>query len=108
MNLAAIPILDQHCHLLRAPGAPLTAATFRPFFAETTDPAMGPHIAQTVFYRRMLRDVAALLGCAPTEEALLARRAATPFAEYARRLFDAGNFRALLIDTGYRSADSIS
>jgi predicted TIM-barrel fold metal-dependent hydrolase len=106
MDLAAIPILDHHCHLLQQPGAPLTAAGFRPFFAETTDPAMGPHIAHTVFYQRMVRDVAALLDVEPTEEALLAARAALPFDTYARRLFDAGNFRALLIDTGFRRPDS--
>lgn len=106
MNLAAIPILDHHCHPLARPGAPLTAATWRRFFAETTDPAQGPHIAQTVFYQRMLRDVTALFGVEPTEAALLARRAATPFGEYARRLFDAGGFRRLLVDTGFRSAHS--
>jgi predicted TIM-barrel fold metal-dependent hydrolase len=107
MDLAPIPILDHHCHLLQRPVAPLTGAGFRPFFAETTDPAKVPHIAHTVFYQRMVRDVTDLLGVAPTEEALLATRAATPFAQYTRQLFDAGNFRALLIDTGFRRPDSV-
>jgi hypothetical protein len=37
---------------------------------------------------------------------LLEARNGTPPVEYARRLFDAGNWRALLIDTGYKSPDS--
>jgi predicted TIM-barrel fold metal-dependent hydrolase len=106
IDLSATPILDHHCHTLRRPGAPLAADSFRRFFAETTDPRMAAHIQHTVFYMRMLRDIAALFGCAPTEPALLELRAAMPPEAYARRLFDAGNFRALLVDTGFRSADS--
>ena len=106
MNLSAIPILDHHCHPVRRLDPALPALEFRRFFAETTDPEMAPHIAHTVFYSRMVRDVAALFGCEPTEEALLACQAATPPEEYARRLFDAGNFQALLLDTGFRSPDS--
>ena len=106
MDLSAIAILDHHCHTLRRPGPPLFGDAFRRFFAETTDPLMAAHIRHTVFYMRMLRDVAALFGCAPSEEALLELRAATPPEEYARRLFDAGNFRALLVDTGYRGPES--
>ncbi|HEU5103001.1 MAG TPA: amidohydrolase family protein [Roseiflexaceae bacterium] len=101
LDLTTIPIVDHHCHSLRRPGAALLGDEFRRFFAETTDPRMAGHIRHTVFYMRMLRDVAAVFGCAPTEEALLELRAATPAEAYARRLFDAGNFRALLVDTGF-------
>jgi predicted TIM-barrel fold metal-dependent hydrolase len=106
MDLSTIPIIDHHCHTLQRQGPPLVGDQFRRFFAETTDPAMAPHIRHTVFYMRMLRDVAGLFGCAPSEESLLELRAATPPAEYARRLFDASNFRELLVDTGYRGLDS--
>ena len=106
IDLSGIAILDHHCHTLLQPGAPLIGDGFRRFFAETTDPHMAAHIRHTVFYMRMLRDVAALFGCAPSEEALLELRAATPPEVYARRLFDAGNFRALLVDTGFRGPDS--
>jgi predicted TIM-barrel fold metal-dependent hydrolase len=105
MDLSDIAIIDHHCHTLRRPAPALDGDTFRGFFSESTDPAMAPHIARSVFYMRMLRDVAALLGCEPTEDALLALRAAAP-EEYARWLFDAGNFRALLVDTGFRARDS--
>ena len=106
IDLSGIAILDHHCHTLLRPGAPLVGDGFRRFFAETTDPRMAAHIRHTVFYMRMLRDVAALFGCAPSEEAVLDVRAAIPPEEYARRLFDAGNFRALLVDTGFRGPDS--
>jgi hypothetical protein len=101
MDLSAIPILDHHCHTLRRPGAPLEGDDFRRFFVETTDPDMAPHVRRSIFYMRALRDIAALFGCEPSEEALLRLRATTPPEAYARRLFDAGNFRALLVDTGY-------
>jgi predicted TIM-barrel fold metal-dependent hydrolase len=106
MNLSSIPILDHHCHTIRRPGQPLEGDGFRRFFAETTDPAMAPHIRHTVFYMRMLRDVADLLGCEPTETAVWAARAAADPEAYIRQLFEAGNFRALQIDTGYASPTS--
>jgi predicted TIM-barrel fold metal-dependent hydrolase len=106
MNLSAIPILDHHCHTIRRPDAPLAGDGFRRFFAETTDPQMAPHIRHTVFYMRMLRDVADLLGCEPTEAAVWAARAAAQPEAYIRQLFETGNFRALLIDTGYASPAS--
>src|SRR3954471_14045714 len=106
IDLSGLAILDHHCHTLLRPGAPLIGDGFRRFFAETTDPRMAAHIRHTVFYMRMLRDVAALFGCAPSEEAVLELRAATPPEAYARQLFDASNFRALLVDTGYQGPDS--
>lgn len=106
MDLSAIPILDHHCHTLRRPGPPLAGDAFRRFFVETTDPEMAPHVRRTIFYMRTLGDLAALLGCEPSEDALLELRAATPPEAYARRLFDAGNFRALLVDMGFRGPDS--
>ena len=106
MDLSALPIVDHHCHTIGRPGPALGGDAFRRRFVETTDPDMAPHVRQSVFYLRALRDLAALLGCEADEDALLALRAATPPEEYARRLFDAGNFRALLVDTGFRGPDS--
>jgi hypothetical protein len=71
IDLSGIAILDHHCHTLLRPSAPLIGDGFRRFFAETTDPRMTAHIQHTVFYKRMLRDVAALFGCEASEEALL-------------------------------------
>jgi predicted TIM-barrel fold metal-dependent hydrolase len=106
MELSEIPIVDHHCHAIRRPGPPLAGDDFRRSFAETTDPAMAPHIRHTVFYMRVIRDLAELLGCEPSEEAVLAARAGSEPEAYSRRLFDAGNFRALLVDTGFATPDS--
>ena len=106
MDLSNIPILDHHCHSIRRFDQALAGDGFRRFFAETTDPAMAPHIRHTVFYMRMLRDVADLLGCEPTETAVWAARAAAQPETYIRTLFEASNFRALQIDTGYASPTS--
>lgn len=106
MNLDSIPILDHHCHTIRRPVAPLDGEAFRRFFVETTDPSMAAHVATSVFYARAVRDLAELFGCPEEESALLAFRAATPFAEYARRLFDAANLCALFVDLGFRSPES--
>jgi predicted TIM-barrel fold metal-dependent hydrolase len=101
MDLNAIPILDHHCHSLRLPERqPADGDGFRRFFVETNDPEMAPHVRRSIFYMRVVRDVAALLGCEPTEEAILALRATGSFADHARRLFDAANFSGLLVDTG--------
>jgi uncharacterized protein len=105
MDLSAIPLLDHHCHALRRPGLPLDGDGLRRSFIETTDAAMAPYVRGSVFYMRSLRDLAALLDCAPEEDALLAVRAATPFESYARRLFDAANVERLLVDTGLHMAD---
>ena len=67
MNLEPIPILDHHCHTIRRPGAPLWGDEFRRFFAETTDPRMPQHIRHTVFYKRILRDLAALFARLPAD-----------------------------------------
>jgi predicted TIM-barrel fold metal-dependent hydrolase len=106
MDLAAIPLLDHHCHALRRPGAPLDGPAFRRYLSESADPAMVPHLAFSLFYRRALRDLGALLGCDPTEDAVLAARQSRSAEEHARRLFDAANFSALLVDTGLRPDES--
>ncbi len=100
MDLSAIPILDHHCHTLRGPGPALDVESFPRFFVESTDPAVAPHVRRSIFYMRLIRDLAALLGCEPSEEAVLAARAAAPPEAYARRLLDAGNFSGFLVDTG--------
>jgi predicted TIM-barrel fold metal-dependent hydrolase len=108
MDLSSIPLIDHHCHALRRPGPALDGAAFRRHFSESSDPAMAEAIGFSLFYRRGLRDLAALLGCAPSEEAILAARAALPPEAYARRLFEAANIAALLVDTGFRGAENYS
>jgi hypothetical protein len=104
MELDDIPLLDHHCHTLRRAAAPLDADGLRRSFSESRDPAMAAHTATAIAYQRALRDLAALLGCAPDEGAILTARAAVPFERYARRLFAAAGFSRLLVDSGFGAA----
>jgi uncharacterized protein len=108
LNLSAIPLIDHHCHALRRPGVPLDGAGFRRHFSESADPDLAPHLSFSLFYRRGLRDLAALLGCEPDEAAVLAARREPPLETYAGRLFAAANIAALLVDTGFRAAENYS
>jgi uncharacterized protein len=106
MDLTTIPLLDHHCHALRRPGAVLDAAAFRRHFSESMAPGMVPHLAFSLFYRRGVRDLAALLGCEPEEEEVLAARRSRAPEEYARGLIEAANIAAMLVDTGFRGAEN--
>jgi predicted TIM-barrel fold metal-dependent hydrolase len=106
MDLSAIPLFDHHCHALRRSGPPLDGLAFRRHFSESADPAMLVHLPFSLFYRRALRDLAALLECEPSEEAVVAARQRLPLEPYARRLLEAANITALLVDTGFRGAEN--
>ena len=101
MDLSHVPAIDHHAHnLLTAEAA--AATPFRAAFTEGYDPAViERHAGNTLFYRRSVRDIAALLGCDPTEDAVLARRAELGPDELAARCFRAANLEAVLIDDGF-------
>jgi predicted TIM-barrel fold metal-dependent hydrolase len=106
LNLTQIPLLDHHCHALRRPGAPLDGPAFRRHFSESRDPAMAEHVPFSLFYRRGLRDLAVLFGCESIEEAVLAARDSGPTEQHARRLIEAANISAMLVDTGFLAAEN--
>src|SRR5687768_11214518 len=108
MDFSALPLLDHHCHALARPAAPLDGPAFRRYFSESADPSIAPHMAYSLFYQRGLRDLAELLDCEPTEEAVLARRTALPPEQHAHRLFQAANIPILLVDTGLRADHNYS
>ena len=66
------------------------------------------HVPATIFHRWAIKELAALLGCAPTAEAVLEARAKdTPDAFAGRLLRDAG-VRTLLVDYGFQSDETWS
>jgi predicted TIM-barrel fold metal-dependent hydrolase len=101
MDLRSLPIVDQHAHNLLRPDA----AARRPYaaaFTEGYDPDLiERHARHTLFYRRSLREVAALLGCEPTEEAVLARRTALGLEKLTEVCFRAAGLEAVLLDDGF-------
>ncbi len=58
-------------------------------------------------YMRLLRDMAALLAASPASRRCWPCAPRAPPADYARRLLAAGNFRMLLVDTGFPTVDSL-
>ena len=83
-------------------GTVADAATYARFFTESGDPAMhARHVPETIFYRWAIRELAEILGCAPTTEAVLAARAEMSAEELAQRLLREANVAVLLVDHGY-------
>ncbi|MEH1999369.1 MAG: amidohydrolase family protein [Nostoc sp.] len=100
MNLADIPLIDQHAHNILRPEVfaqyPYAAA-----FTESSDPEIiNYHARHTFFYRRSLREIAALLNCEAEEAAILARRESLGLEELTQIYFRAANLEAIYLDDG--------
>ena len=80
---------------------PATLDEFRGLFSESPDPRQWPHVATAITYRRAMRELAALLGCAATEDAVYEHRCATAADDYAATLLRAARIQWLLIDDGF-------
>jgi predicted TIM-barrel fold metal-dependent hydrolase len=101
MDLSAIPALDQHAHNLLMTAA-AAQCPFAAAFTEGGDPAIvGRFERQTLCYRRSLRDIATLLNCAPTEEALLACRSALGLEKLTELCFRTAHLDAVFLDDGF-------
>lgn len=101
LDLSAIPIIDQHAHNLLRPeraGAFAYPSAFTEGYAAEV---VTRHVQETLFFRRSMREIAELLGCAPDLESVLAARERLGFEEVARRCFEAAAFQALLLDDGF-------
>src|SRR6185503_15256769 len=84
------------------------APGWRRHFTESGDPGMrAEHAAHTLFYRRLLREMATFLGCEPSEAAVIAARQARDAEDVIASVLRAANFQALLIDQGYPRADQV-
>ena len=107
LDLAAVPILDQHCHsLLRRP-APFAPGDYAAFFTESGERAMhDAHVPESVFYRWAIKELAVALDCAATTDAVLAARGSVPAEALTTRLLEAAGVRTLLVDYGYQTAET--
>lgn len=98
LDLTAVPVVDQHAHnLLR----PEELASFDYLSAFTEAAVVDGHARDTLFFRRSLREIAAVLECEPSLESALAARARLGFDEVAGRFFQAAGVEALLLDDGF-------
>jgi hypothetical protein len=101
VELAGIPVVDNHCHAVEAEQA-AGVAHWRQYFSESPDPRMRTEdVAETVFYRRLLRRMAAFHGVPAAEEDVLRARAALGPAGLVTALFADAGIEAAVVDTGY-------
>ena len=70
-------------------------------FSESPDPRQWPHVATGLTYRRAMRELAELFGCAPAEDAVYEYRLSREPADYASSLLRATGTEWLLIDDGF-------
>src|SRR5258708_25670112 len=105
---SAVRAVDHHCHPLQRTAA-LEANEFRGCFTEATDPrVLAAHIPNTPLYRLLLRRLAPVFGCQPTEAAILTARRMLEPARYARELMAQTCTEMLLLDTGFAGRDTMT
>ncbi|MFQ3664121.1 MAG: amidohydrolase family protein [Chloroflexaceae bacterium] len=101
LQLDHLTIVDHHAHNLLRPEA-LNGFSLAAAFTEGYDAAiLTRHVQHTLFFKRSMRQLADLLGCAPSLEALQTLRDQLGYEPVAQRLFDAGGFAALILDDGF-------
>jgi hypothetical protein len=101
LDLTAIPIVDNHCHsLLR--DQPADDEAFRIHLTESYFPEIArDHAPHSLFYQWTIRELAVLLECEPTPDAVHTARGARGLEWLTRQIVERGNFKTWLIDTGY-------
>lgn len=100
MNLADIPLIDQHAHNILKPEAAAQYPYAAAFTESDRSEIINYHARHTFFYRRSLREVAALLNCEPEETVILARRESLGLEELTRIYFHAANLEGIYLDDG--------
>jgi hypothetical protein len=108
LDLDAIPIVDNHCHsLLRQ--QPRDDDEFRIHLTESYFPEIArDHVPTSIFYRRALVELAALLDCEPTPAAVHAARRERGIEWLTGEIARRANFKTWLIDTGYGAETTYS
>ncbi len=101
LDLDAIPIVDNHCHSLLRRQPPDDEA-FRNHLTESTFPEIArDHITTSLAYHTAIRELAVLLDCQPTPDAVHAARRERGVEWLTREVVERANFKTWLIDTGY-------
>jgi hypothetical protein len=101
LDLASIPIVDNHCHsLLRE--QPGDDEAFRIHLTESYFPEIArDDVPYSLFYQWTIRELAVLLECEATPNAVHAARRERGLEWLTREIVQRGNFKTWLIDTGY-------
>ena len=105
LDLTDIPVVDNHCHpVLR--DQHMDAVQFRSYFTEATDANFAQkHVAQTVYYLWMLRQLATFNCCSRTEDDVLAAHNSMNADALLERLFKAAHIDTFILDPAYPLPD---
>lgn len=107
VDLSHIPLADNHCHGIHHTQGPVDLSAWRRLFTESTDPGMrSEHVATTLFYRRLIRAMAAFFECEPAEDVVLTARNTYDDHNLIQKLLRAANCEILFLDKGYPSPES--
>jgi uncharacterized protein len=108
LDLDDIPIVDNHCHsLLR--NQPPDDDAFRIHLTESAFPEIArDHIPTSLAYHWAIREMAALLDCEPTPDAVHAARRDRGVEWLTREVVQRARFKSWLIDTGYGAETTFS
>lgn len=108
LELDQVPVVDNHCHsLLRR--QPVGDEAFRSHLTESYFPEMArDHAQHSLLYRWTMVELAGLLGCEPTPEAVHAARASRGLESLTGEIVERAGFRTWLIDTGYGGDTTLS
>ena len=102
IDLRDIAVVDNHCHGVERGAGRAGVTSWRALFSESPDPAMRTQaVADTVFYQRLVAEMAAQHSVVADEAAVLAAREQYGDAELARLLLTDAGVGALVVDTGY-------
>ncbi len=108
LDLTSIPIVDNHCHsLLRE--QPQDDDAFRIHLTESYFPEIArDDVPYTLLYHWTFRELAVLLDCEPTPDAVHAARRERGVEWLTREIVRRANFKTWLIDTGYGAETTYS
>ena len=108
LDLSSIPIVDNHCHsLLRE--QPADDDAFRIHLTESYHQEVArADVPYTLFYHWTIRELAGLLDCEATPDAVHAARRERGFEWLTREIVERGSFKTWLIDTGYGADTTFS
>jgi uncharacterized protein len=106
IDLGDVPVVDNHCHPIEARQS-TEPETWRDNFTESPDARMrSEEAANTVFYRRLIREMATFHGVEATEEAVLRARGRLLVDECVGALFSDAAIAGLVVDAGFPAPEA--
>jgi len=102
VDLGDVQVVDNHCHSVDRRQGHREVADWRSLFSESPDRRMRTvEVAESVFYRRLMGELALRYGVDVDETTVLEARAELDATELTRRLFADAGIGAVVVDTGF-------